>query len=190
MRDIICHAAFEAASEVYSDNIDLGTTEYLVKTIQMGGKPCQILAFCGTNETSDWKENIDLRSWGGIKYSAWKAVHKVREHVKITPDIVTGHSKGAAAAVAWAQLFPYQSCVLFSPARALRPWIDREMRNTILFSDPDDVVPRLAFLSFRHPKCTRVELKEDKFGYRISDHSLSSMREFIYNLPEEIDSTF
>ena len=176
--------AADAATRVYQRCVDIGTTEYDLSVHSLNGRLVQVLAFAGTNETKDWFSNLNLLSKRGIKASAFNAaleVHKaIQSKLKANIElIVTGHSKGAAEAIAYAKLFKVDYCVAFCPARCLRPWSDLEMPDTTIFIDPDDVVPKLAFVTFKHPRCERVILHNDVFGLSIKDHFMSHINKYI-----------
>ena len=176
--------AAAAATRVYERCTDLGTTEYDLSLQFWNGHWVQVLAFAGTNEFKDWFSNLRLFSRKGIKTSALNAaieVHKVIQpklHIGLQL-IVTGHSKGAAEAIAYAKMYRADYCIAFCPARCLRPWTNRKMPNTTIFIDPDDVVPKLAFITFKHPKCARIELKKDVIGLSIKEHFMSHINRYI-----------
>ncbi len=170
-----------ACLDVYQDNIDLGTTEYKLKTMV----DIQVLAIAGTNELADWGKNFNLFSWKGIKYPAYKSAKEIHDQVKdkITkPLLVTGHSKAGATAIAYKRLFTGSWCVAFAPARSLRYWSDRKMQNTTLFIDPDDPVSKAGFISFGHPQCKIIEAEDDHLGLHVADHFMGNWVEFVGNL--------
>ena len=176
--------AARAATKVYGRCTDLGTTEYSLTLEVLNRQLVQVLAFSGTNEISDWRKNFNLFSKKGIKKSAYQAAVEV--HSRIQKDlhlgvklIVTGHSKGAAEAIAYAKLFGAEYCVAFCPARCLRPWTDRYIRNCTIFVDPDDIVPKLAFISFKHPTCCAIELKNDVIGLSIREHFMRHINQYL-----------
>ena len=176
--------AARAATKVYERCIDLGTTEYSLTFEIFKGRFVQVLAFSGTNEKRDWWKNLNLFSKKGIKKSAYKAAVEV--HARIQKDlhlgvrlIVTGHSKGAAEAIAYAKLYRADYCVAFCPARCLRPWTNRYIPNCTIFVDPDDIVPKLAFISFQHPTCCVINLENDVIGLSIREHFMSHINQYL-----------
>ncbi len=176
--------AADAATKVYRRCIDLGTTEYSLTLEFLNGKWVQVLSFSGTNEIKDWRKNLNLFSKRGIKKSAYNAAVEV--HKAIQKDlylgcklIVTGHSKGAAEAIAYMRLFDADYCVAFCPARCLRPWTDRSMPTTTIFVDPDDIVPKLAPISFEHPTCCVIKLEDDVLGLSVKEHFMSHINQYI-----------
>ena len=174
--------AVKACADVYKNNTDLGTTEFrhAIKTIN--GRRYQVLAIAGTNEWKDWLININLFSRKGIKYGAYKAAKDINEKLrryKGLPLLVCGHSKAGATAIAFKRLFGAEYCIAFAPARSIRPWAKKEMENTVLFIDPDDIVSKLAFISFTHPICTVIKAREDHDFYSIGDHKMKHWIEFV-----------
>lgn len=178
--------AAKACSDVYEINTDLGTTEFhhTIKTIH--GRRWQVLSIAGTNETLDWLKNFNLLSWQGIKLPAYKAAHKINDKIKHKlkrfehlPLLVTGHSKAGATAIAFKRLFGANYCVAFAPARSLRPWAELKMSSTTIFIDPDDLVSRLAFISFEHPICRVFKARENHFFFSFEDHCMDNWVEFV-----------
>jgi len=172
----------ELCEESYVNHVDLGTTEYLARVVNYKGMAVHILAIAGTNEWQDWIKNIDLRSRNGIKKDAYDAAHEI--HAVFKPMrgvqlIVTGHSRGGAAAIAYKKLFGADYCIAFCPARCLRYTINRYMENTTIFMDPDDIVPKLGFLNFGHPLCHWVYLPDDFPGLEISNHFIDNINKFL-----------
>jgi len=174
--------AAKACQDVYNDNVDMGTVEYKLRFAKYKGKPIQILSIAGTNEVGDWWANINLWSTKGIKSGAYKAACKIHEQVKLKlkfPLLVTGHSKAGATAIAYKKLFKADWCIAFAPARCLRHWTDRKMRNTTLFIDPDDVVSKAGFISFGHPDCKIIKAEDDHFLISIKDHFMDNWVKFV-----------
>lgn len=180
--------------EVYEKNIDLGTTEFDLKTFFTSAGKFQILSIAGTNEFKDWGKNINLLSKKGIKKPALVAAqqimsssffHKKRD-VRI-PLIVTGHSKAGATAIAFHKLYNKRLigsswCVAFAPARCLRYWSNRKMNNTFIFTDPDDPVSFVGRLSFGLPKCEHYKADNNHFGFKVSDHDIGNWIRFCQNM--------
>ncbi len=172
--------AAQACSAVYAEHIDLGTTEYRLSSAVYRGEEIRVLAFAGTNEIGDWGKNIDLRSRQGIKKGAIdSALETLFVHPVQTKLLVCGHSRGGAAAIAYKRVCGADWCVAFCPSRCLRYWVDRRMDNTTIFTDPDDLVAWLAMLSFGFPICKRVRLPNDAIGWRISDHFMTHIDQFL-----------
>lgn len=176
--------ASECCIQAYKENIDLGTTEFNVNMVEYKNEMLQVLSIPGTNEFLDWVENFKLWSRKGIKISAYNAANKINKTFKPDPKMklmVTGHSKGGATAIAYKKLFGADYCVSFCPARSLRYCSNRFMNNTVIFIDKDDIVPKLGFLNFGHPLCDRVYLPNDFIGFKISDHFMNHIDNFIEN---------
>lgn len=178
----IAQLAALAANNVYADNTDLGTVEFKLTMVSFRACRLQVLAFAGTNEVGDWVSNFSLWSSQGIKQSAFNAATTVHSVVSLEPGvplIVTGHSKGGAEAIAYHKLFGATWCVAFCPARCLRYWCRKTMYDTTIFIDPDDPVPKLACLSFRHPICNTVYLPDDVPGLWLGEHSMKNIMEYL-----------
>jgi len=183
MKDLYKIAA-AASKQVYIDNIDTGSVEYKLSFATYQDKPLQVLSFAGTGkELSDWAANFYLLSWKGIKKSSYNAAKKIQKNIfpqlTTSPLLVTGHSLGAAHAIAYKKLFNANYCVAFAPARCLRYWTNREMENTTLFIDPDDPVSKVGFINFGHPVCKVVESENDHVGIKVSDHYMNNWVEFV-----------
>lgn len=188
-------AAIESR-KVYDKNIDLGTTEFFVKKYSFLGEAINVISIAGTNEIKDWKDNANLMSKNGVKKSAYDAAIEIA--IKLRSDhlidfskrtVVTGHSKGGAEAIAYHKVvgkyFPaYAStwCVAFAPARSLRYWTNRKLKNTTIFTDPDDPVSFIGRISFGHPVCEHIKAKDDHFGFKISDHDMDNWVRFTNNM--------
>jgi len=184
--------AAKAATEVYSDHMSFGSTGIKVSFGFYKEQYIQVIAFAGTDEVLDWFDNLNLTSKKGIKKGAYQAAAKAESLLMkrtgtqmrpYMPTLVTGHSLGGAAAIAYAKLFGAEWCVAFCPARCLRYWTDRKMPNTTIFIDPDDPVPMLGRISFGHPVCPIVHMPEDTFGLNVGDHYMGHVNDFIRGLP-------
>lgn len=164
----------------YDHNVDLGTTEYNV----MNFEGYQFLSIPGTNEFKDWFKNANLWSKKGIKKSAYDAAIEIDKVFKRSNKllVVTGHSKGAAEAVAYTKLFGAYRCIIFNPARCLRYWSDRNMDNTTMFIDPDDPVSKVGLISFGLPKCKIIKAKDDHFLPSVKDHFMDNWISYIKDM--------
>ncbi len=182
--------AVDACKDVYDNNHDLGTTEFDLFNAKYSGEDIQVLSIAGTNELKDWWRNLDLRSIDGIKRGSYKAAIEIFESDIFQERrnhkyrlLVTGHSKGAATAIAFNQLYCLPAsdyCVAFAPARCLRYRSDRYMPNTTLFMDHDDPVPLIGFISFGLPLSNRVYLPNSGFGIEVMDHLISKYQKFVH----------
>jgi len=185
----IYKVAVDACNDVYIHNTDLGTTEFHHFITTINGRRFQVLAIAGTNEALDWLKNFNLLSWQNIKLPAYRAAHQINDKIKHQlkrfdhlPLLVCGHSKAGATAIAFKRLFGADYCVAFAPARSLRHWAKLKMSNTTIFIDPDDLVSKLAFISFTHPKCRVFKAREDHLLFSISDHVMKHWVEFVNNM--------
>ena len=182
MDPLLYQIASDLCNRAYDENIDLGTTEYLSTIVSYQNMALQVLAIPGTNELKDWLKNLNPLSSNGIKSSAVESaelLHRKMNRVKKIPLLVTGHSKGGAAAIAYKKLFDADYCIAFCPARSLRYNTDRKMENTTIFIDRDDPVPFLGFIGFGHPICERHYLPKDFIGFRVQEHLMRNVRNFI-----------
>jgi len=174
--------ASEGCIKAYKNNIDLGTTEFNIDIVEYENEVIQRLSIPGTNEFLDWVENFKLWSKKGIKISAYNAAQQINKIFKPNPKMklmVNGHSKGATTAIAYKKLFGADYCIAFCPDRSLRYKSNRYMQNTTIFIDKDDIIPKLGFLSFGHPLCDRIYLPNDFIGFKISDHFMKHIDNFI-----------
>ncbi len=188
MNNELYKIALDACKQVYKHNIDLGTTEYMYSRSEYLNKPLQVIAVAGTNEGLDWVKNLDVRDIQGIKRSGVTAANEMLGDLNwkrwIDPNIpilITGHSKGTATAVAYMKLYGADYCVLFNPVRCLSRSRDNTMKNTTMFLDKEDVVSKLAWLSFKLPKCKIIKKPRDARPWWDikTNHGLSSWNEII-----------
>ncbi len=183
MYQIDCKKAALGAKAVYTNNIDLGTTEFSL-TVEDG---INCIDIAGTNEKSDWRKNLNMMSKEGVKKTSFQAAIEIAKYLRggtidlSMPIIVRGHSKGGAAAIAYHKTikkhFPYlksHACVAFAPARCLRYWVNRRMDNMVLFTDPDDYVSELlGRINFGLPKCEHhYEAPDNHWGFSVNDHPI------------------
>lgn len=170
---------------VYNKNIDIGMgTQCRYHIVTIGDETWQVIAVAGTNDLLlDGIKNLNLFSWMGIKLSAYRAAWRIKKHVKIAYDLplmITGHSLGGAAAIAYKKRFGADYCVAFAPANCLRRWRSIKMDNTTVFIDPDDPVTELlGKISFGLPKCETIKAKDDHEGYSLGDHPMSKWVAFV-----------
>lgn len=140
------------------------------------------LSICGTNGVLDWPSNILLASWQGIKYGGYLEAQRIHKAVGpiLGPLCVSGHSRGAPSAIAYARLYGTDYCRAFSPARSLRPWTGLKMPcDCKLFIDPDDPIPKMGALNFSHPDCPVVHAENDKLLPSVGDHAMGRWVDFL-----------
>lgn len=155
--------ALDACKQVYRLNTDLGTSEYAYSISEYQDKPLQVVAVAGTNEPRDWLRNLDIRQMNGMKRSAVVAANEILTDLNlknlIKPDLplmFTGHSKGTGACVALMKDFGADYCVLFNPVRCISRKVNNAMDKTTMFIDKEDIVSKLAFISFNLPDCQTI----------------------------------
>ena len=51
------------------------------------------------------------------------------------------------------------------------------MDNTLIILDPDDIVHKLGFISFRHPDCEIYRLPDDEGWIDLKDHNIDQKLE-------------
>jgi len=185
MEKELCKIAANYIKDVYEfghfDFYNVGSTEWIdtIADVEYKGEPLQILAIGGSDEMIDWFWNAALASWDGVKICSYLSARRIKKRfsrVKGVPLLVTGHSKSGPTALYWKEKYGADYCVAFCPARGFRK--DVKLDDTTIFIDPDDVVPKLGALNFKHPKCEIVKLPDDP-GLRISDHSIDHIIEYL-----------
>ena len=173
--------AAKAVKDVYDGGcIDIGSTEYADTIVEYQGKPLQVLAIGGSDEMLDWLWNAALASWDGVKLCSYLSARRIKSRFisaqPSMPLLVTGHSKSGPTALYWKYRYGADYCVSFCPARGFRNPL--QLDDTVIFIDPDDLVPKLGALSFEHPICDLITLKDDP-GLSISDHSIDHVIEYL-----------
>ncbi|WP_022667933.1 hypothetical protein [Desulfospira joergensenii] len=164
--------AGRAIKRVYDGECqDMGSTECALTLEIYRGNPIQVLAIGGSNEGIDWFWNALMVSWDGVKYCSYLSAQRIARRFsrdKTMPLLVTGHSKSGPTALYWKKRYGADSCISFCPARGFRKPIPLD--NTIIVIDPDDPVPKLGALNFRHPICEKIILPDDHKGLSVGDH--------------------
>ena len=165
----------------YSIHKDLGTTEYYDSIVEYNGSPLQVLAIPGTNESLDWFWNMLLVSWDGVKLGAYLAAEKIeKSFLRLDlPLLIACHSKAGPTGLRLKQKYGADYCVAFAPARGFRHGKAPVLENTVIFTDPDDLVDKVGFLSFRHPECEFIEAPDDHFFPSVGDHVMDHWVEFL-----------
>ena len=181
------------AEDVYQDSIDLGggVQVNIFHRIHYGLGMLKVVAFSGSRmEFFDWSPvhgNLCLWSRGGIKGSAQYQAKKAKNDLPNMwqrPLVVTGHSRGAAAAIAYKRLYGADYCVAFAPPPVIRPWAKHKMMDTTLFIDPDDPVSDAGGVSFDHPDCNIIRAKDDPGFKDVGAHPMSNWLKFVGEMKE------
>jgi len=190
MKTDLFKMAAKACKKAYEEFTNLGTTEYSFRLMLYRGEVVKVIIIPGTNELLDWLVNINLFSRKGFKIGSYRAAKKIHKHVlpmlnkyKKQRLFVFGHSKGGATAIVYKLLLGADCCVAFSPARCLKKPV--KMDNTTILLDPDDIVPKLAFLSFDHPECEIIEAEDDHIFFSIGDHKIEHMEQWVEFLEKQ-----
>lgn len=179
--------AAEQCADVYSNNKTIAAPwwAFLSKTTQYSLNTVGNVAFlniCGTNQATDWVSNLDPASWRGIKLGGYleaKRIYKEVGEIK-RPLCVTGHSRGAPSAVAFAIMYGATFCRLFSPARSLRRWFNEPLNfDCKIFIDPDDPVPMLLAGTFTHPQAPKVYAEDNHLLPNVGDHGMGRWIDFL-----------
>lgn len=177
--------AAKECGAVYRKNKKVGSTNYAFACRLIGKVWYLVITIAGTNDILDWFWNLCPWTKDGVKYgsylSAKRVASRIPERLKDYPKIITGHSKAAPTAAHLKVKYCRESdyCVAFEPALG---FLKREkIPNMVIFIDPDDIVPKLGALRFKHPDCEVVYLPRDKKWWdiigRIKDHSMPSVLE-------------
>jgi hypothetical protein len=179
----IIQLAAQGVVDAYKDNIDLGTTEFSQTVVSYKGDPYQLLSIPGTNEALDWIENLHLESEDNMHKPSKEAAEEIHSwfgRLEDIPLVVTGHSKGAREALCYSRLFGADYTIAFCPVKC---FVDEfHMKNTLLFIDPDDPVPKAFPILYNHPICDTIYLPNDHFGLSIGDHFMDHVLEFVNNM--------
>lgn len=174
------YEAAKAARRVYDRSVSWGSG---VETKASGAKGLAFLAFAGTNGHWDWLANIDPRSKYGMKRASVKAAERVGAWgYRHDPLIVTGHSQGAARALAWHKLYKADFCVVFAPPPMVLHGANSQWDNTTIFIDPDDPVSKAGRLRFQHPYCEMIYADDDHILPSVGDHNMDNWVEFTKRL--------
>lgn len=172
MDKILYRIAAGCSRDVYTSGKSIGKgIEISEYCLEYNGYPLKVLAIAGTNEFKDWKRNIDIFSWQGMKNSYRNAALKIGDVREARHNLlVTGHSMGAGIAICYESIFGAYRCVGFAPPPVLRPWTNKKRHNTTLFIDPDDPVSDAGGISFDHPDCKVIYGKDDPGFKDVDDH--------------------
>jgi len=141
-------------------------------------------------------KNLDVRTTKGIKKGSYDAAKEVYEdcghilkavssHCRL---IITGHSKGAAEALAFKRMYKTKMKIwrtyAYCPPKVLSIGNKHEyMDRTYLFIDPDDMVSDVGWPFLKHPDAYTVYSKDNIWSDRITDHEIGRMIKFLRNCP-------
>ena len=175
--------ALKYATEVYQDNIDLGTTEFRITKTEYNGETINIIAIAGSNELLDWWKNFMLFSWKGFKLAAYQAAKQIfnsKQYAKMPKRklLITGHSKAGATVPAFLKIFGGTWGIAFNPAPSMRRWTNRKINNLTLFIHKNDPVSMAGIINFGHPICETFYAEKGK-GYDVSNHLISLWDRYI-----------
>lgn len=160
---------------------NVGSTEWLDELILYNGKAVQVLAIGGSDEALDWFLNVLLASWDGIKLCNYISAKRIlKSHffrVAGVPLYIGGHSKSGHTATRLSQIMQADGCLALCPAPAFRKV--EKITNVKMIVDPDDPVPHLGKINFKHPDCEVEYLPEDKKGFAVGDHLIDHIIEYL-----------
>ena len=173
--------AVDALEAVYNkEGYNVGSTEWNVYRFVHNDELWQHIAIGGTNEPIDWLWNFALFSRQGIKFGCWLSVQRIMERFKRIPRrklMISCHSKSGPTGAELARRLNADLCISFCPAPGHRKAF--MLQQCTMFIDPDDPVPKLGQFSFKHPICRKVKLPDDPGLWKIGDHFLDHIREFL-----------
>lgn len=160
------------------------STQWSTFVTSYKGEPLQVLAIPGTNGIADWFWNLLLLQKDGVKYGCWVSAQRILKDFIRKPNIpllITCHSKSGGTGIYLQELLNAEYCVAFCPARSFTE--DSVNKNTVMFFDNDDLVPKVGWSRFTHRKTEMVYLPKDKKWWnlrgRIKDHLLDHIKQYI-----------
>lgn len=176
--------AANAVKSVYDGKcFNIGSTEYYISETTYNNKPLQVLAIGGTNEPIDWFHNFNPMFWDGVKLGSYISARRILKRFKKTiPLLIVTHSKSAPTGFYLNQILKADYCISFCPTPGLRKALI--MPNTVMFIDPDDIVPKIGKLMFKHPLCVRHMLPDEVGLFSIRDHYIEHVIEYLNTLKE------
>lgn len=181
MTEKLYEIAVDAIEDVYrGKNINIGSTEWAVTEKEIDGENWQILAVGGTNEPIDWFWNFAMFSWQGLKAGCLLSVKRIMKRFKRKPGyklLIAVHSKSGPTGAELHLRLDADFGVSYCPAPGHRKAI--ELKNFVIFNDPDDKVTELGSISFKHPKCSVVTLPDDPGWWIIGNHFLKHIKEYL-----------
>ena len=150
----------------------------------------QYLAIAGTNEWLDWVLNVILLSVKGIKFYAWFSARRIFKAIKEEGYdekkelVIACHSKSCTTGFAIKlHHTPLARCIAFCPAPGFKKAPLMQDGRTLIFVDPDDLVPHAGDITFDNPDAPVSYLPRDKnffdFIGRIADHSMDHIIKYL-----------
>lgn len=175
------------ANMAYTRNVNYGKgLEVHISTQYLGGEVAMVLAFTGSNDGFDWLRNFDIRKKHGLKRSSLMSAERMKgllwdvmDEDMGLPLYVTGHSLGASRAIAYADRFEVAGGAFFNPPPTIAKGRLANLKNCVLFRDPDDPVDQAGNTWFDHPVCPTISRRDDHIGHRVSEHFMEKWIPFI-----------
>ena len=147
-------------------------------------KQIQVLAIAGTNDLMDWFWNLCLLSKQGVKLGAYKSAQRILRSFERLPGVplcIACHSRSGPTGIHLQEVLQAEYCIAFCSARGFRE--KKENKNTTMFQDLDDLVPKLGWSRFHHRQTKKIPLPKDKKWYnikgKIQDHGMNHIKTFI-----------
>lgn len=180
--------AIDSLKKVYDGNCKSNkSTQWNSFIYKIKNQKIQVLAIAGTNGTADWFWNLLLLQKDGVKMGSYVSAQRILKEFIRSPDmplLIAVHSKSGPTGIYLQELLNAEYCVSFCPARGFIE--DKENKNTIMFIDRDDIVPKVGWSRFKHRRCKTIYLPKDKewynIGGKLKDHFLKHIEEFIKNM--------
>lgn len=181
--------AANAIKSVYQGKcFNIWTTEWFVSETMYDNKPLRVLAIGGTDEALDWLLNFIPFYFDGVKLGSYISANRILKRFKKSniPLLIAVHSKSCPTGFYLTRKLKADYCIAFCPTPGLRK--AHIMPNTVIFIDPDDIVPKIGKILFKHPVCVRHMLPKNIKGFnllkRIKEHPMDHVIEYLDGLEE------
>jgi hypothetical protein len=172
--ELILQAAIAIKRAYQNPDFNVNTTEWSTGKLYPG---ISYIAIAGTNDWLDWFWNLALLSRKGVKLGAYVAAQRIKKYTLPLkrPLLVCGHSKAGPTAIYLGKLLNADYSIAFNPAPGFRG--HQKFDNSLVITDPDDIVHKLGTINFNQPDCEVYKLPNDKKGIDLADHSINNVIE-------------